>query len=107
MIVSINNTNPATITYNNTNNATTNNDPCYCRWRCHDLSGGYLQYAPEKVVKFIEATAILHNICRMANLPDPDNIPLAEDEEGEEDRHGGAQPGLNIRNNLIQTHFSR
>lgn len=69
------------------------------------MSGGYLQYAPEKVVMFIKATAVLHNICRMANVPDPDNIPaLVEDEEEGND---GAQTGRNTRNNLIETYFTR
>ncbi|XP_058841069.1 putative nuclease HARBI1 [Acipenser ruthenus] len=48
------------------------------RWRCHDVSGGYMQYRPEKVVLFIKATAVLHNMCRMATLPDPDVSILAD-----------------------------
>ncbi|XP_041961997.1 putative nuclease HARBI1 isoform X2 [Alosa sapidissima] len=52
------------------------------RWRYHDKSGGYLQYSPKRVVMFVKATAVLHNICRMANLPDTKNIPVEDEEEG-------------------------
>ncbi|KAL2085779.1 hypothetical protein ACEWY4_019099 [Coilia grayii] len=76
------------------------------RWRCHDMSGGYLQYSPEKVVMFVKATAVLHNICRMANLPDPEHIPamVEDEEEGHDD---GAQTGRTARNNLIARYFTR
>lgn len=73
------------------------------------MSGGYLQYSPEKVVMFVKATAVLHNICRMANLPDPEHIPaMAEDEEGGHDGiHDVAQTGITARNNLIACYFTR
>ena len=59
------------------------------------MSGGYLQYSPEKVV--------LHNICRLANLPDPD-IPDQDMEHPEEaqDVHFN---GINTRNLLILDFF--
>lgn len=70
------------------------------------MSGGYLQYSPEKVVMFVKATAVLHNICRMANLPDPEHIPamVEDEEEGHDD---GAQTGRTARNNLIARYFTR
>ncbi|KAM4565920.1 putative nuclease HARBI1 [Odontesthes bonariensis] len=74
------------------------------RWRCHDLSGGYLQYSPEKVVLFIKATAVLHNICRLANLPDPE-VDL-EQEHPEEAGEAHAN-GLTARAQLIREFFTR
>ena len=69
------------------------------------MSGGYLQYTPEKVVLFIKATAVLHNICRLANLPDPD-IPDQDMEHPEEaqDVHFN---GMNTRNRLILDFFKK
>ena len=56
------------------------------------MSGGYLQYSPERAVMFVKATAVLHNICRIANLPDPEDVPaMVEDEEkGHDGIHDGA-----------------
>ncbi|KAL2102384.1 hypothetical protein ACEWY4_001552 [Coilia grayii] len=75
------------------------------RWKCHDTSGGYLQYTPEKVILFIKATAVLHNICRMANIPDPD-INLEQPDEPEEGLEMN-QNGLNTRQQLIRDFFAR
>uniref|UniRef100_A0A8C5AJ18 Putative nuclease HARBI1 n=1 Tax=Gadus morhua TaxID=8049 RepID=A0A8C5AJ18_GADMO len=72
-------------------------------WRCHDMSGGYLQYTPEKVVLFIKATAVLHNICRLANLPDPD-IP-DQDMEHPEEAQDVHYNGINTRIRLILDFF--
>lgn len=70
------------------------------------MSGGYLQYTPEKAVLFIKATAVLHNMCRKANLPDPD-ILMQEDEDNVYAAEPHVRPtGLNTRNTLIDTHFS-
>lgn len=72
------------------------------------MTGGYLQYSPERVVMFIKATTVLHNICRTANLPDADDIPaMAEEEEGHDGAHDAAQTGRNVRNNLIANYFTR
>jgi hypothetical protein len=43
------------------------------RWRCHDTwQVDATSSINIKVVLFIKATAVLHNMCRMANLPDPE-----------------------------------
>lgn len=76
----------------------------YFRWRCHDTSGGYLQYSPEKVALFIKATAVLHNMCRMAKLPDPE-VDVAEEDEAIPQPQG-LNPGLHMRNHLIQRFFA-
>ncbi|CAL8288058.1 unnamed protein product, partial [Arctogadus glacialis] len=72
-------------------------------WRYHDMSRGYLQYSPERAVMFVMATAVLHNICRIANLPDPEDVAamVEVEEEGHDGIHDGAQTGRTAINNLI------
>lgn len=71
------------------------------------MSGGHLQYAPEKVVLFVKATAVLHNLCRLANLPDPDPAAAPAEEEAEEmPQLQGDLNGLNTRSQLIRDFFS-
>ena len=85
------------------------------RFRCLHKSGGNLQYSPERCVKIIAATAVLHNICREKSLPllfedkrDPD---FGEIEQEEEDHVGdgvnidAAADGRQARAELIQSVF--
>lgn len=69
------------------------------------MSGGYLQYTPEKVVLFIKATAVLHNICRLANVPDPE-VDIIQQEHPEEVEEAHAN-GLTVRAQLIRDFFTR
>lgn len=39
------------------------------RFRCLDKSGGTLLYTPDKVCRFVTATAVLHNFCVQRNIP--------------------------------------
>nr|XP_042909557.1 putative nuclease HARBI1 [Parasteatoda tepidariorum] len=42
------------------------------RFRLLDLSGGILQYTPQKVCKIVMAASVLHNICLDYSVPLPD-----------------------------------
>ena len=54
---------------------------------------------------FIKATAVLHSICRLANLPDPEiDLGLPDPPEEVGDVH---QNGLTARAQLIRDFFTR
>ena len=83
------------------------------RWRCLHKSGGCLMFKPERCIKVIVATAILHNICIKNSIPLYedllDNAIQEEEEEYEEheDEDGElAGDAIAFRNQIIQHHFS-
>ena len=85
------------------------------RFRCLHKSGGALQYAPEKVAKIAAACMLLHNRCRLRNIPDPtDRIPAMELLEADAAQHNPAPAagpsgqslraeGVQVRNAIAAT----
>lgn len=77
------------------------------RFRCIDMSGGVLQYSPERVCKIIGCAFILHNLCLTYRVPLP-NIPPDDHDQEEEDglNHPPCQSGIQVRQDLIQRRFT-
>ena len=77
------------------------------RFRCIDHSGGNLLYYPPRACKIIIATAVLHNICIVNNLPLP-NEPNGNQQRQTHDNGfniNRLNDGIKVRNRLIQRHF--
>lgn len=75
-------------------------------FRCLSLSGGVLQYDPEKVCKFITAVSVLHNIRRRLRLQEDENFQIRLNEN----ENIPAQPNqtdaqLTIAGNAIRQHI--
>lgn len=48
-------------------------------------SSGYLHYAPDKICKIIICAAVLHNICKIFNLEEPEICNYSEDNDSDND----------------------
>ncbi|XP_030842642.1 putative nuclease HARBI1 [Strongylocentrotus purpuratus] len=73
------------------------------RFRCIDVSGGGLQFSPERVCHIFVAVAVLHNICVTNNLPYDEPIVPHLDDNNHDDVHAEiAGDGRRTRNNLIE-----
>ena len=68
------------------------------RWRIVDKQGGPIRCAPDKASKIIVPTAILHNMCILANQPNPEPLP----EEVEDDINTIIHGGASIRENIVK-----
>ncbi|KAJ8391368.1 hypothetical protein AAFF_G00089980 [Aldrovandia affinis] len=79
------------------------------KWRFHVLHGE-IRLTPEKASRVITVCAILHNLCKQHNIPQPEE----EEEEDDDDNGGGdegrvavpvQQSGVAYRAHYTNTHF--
>ena len=80
------------------------------RFRCIDHSGGTLLYCPARACKIIIATAVLHNMCIINNIPMPDYQQNNNNQQHAPRQGNGINPnmvpdGFQVRRNLIQGLF--
>ena len=78
---------------------------CIAFYRCIDRSAGYLSMCPQRCCRIIQATAILHNMCVAARLPDIEAAYI-EDELEQEVARDNDQGGMATRMNLIRSRFA-
>lgn len=57
-----------------------------------------MQLKPERSCRVVAACAVLHNMARRHNLPDPEELDIAE--EGD-DGHLGGNPGNDERRGIV------
>ncbi|XP_066510674.1 putative nuclease HARBI1 [Hoplias malabaricus] len=79
------------------------------RFRCLDGAKGYLQYAPEKCSRIIQACCVLHNVSLQSGLDawtfERTEATDQSDEEGDLAEKVDIE-ALEVRQELIQNHFS-
>ena len=76
------------------------------RFRCLDKSGGVLQFSPQRCIKIITATAVLHNIAVRNGVPLPPQWDIDHVTDGERlAQQDGARDdtveGIRARDRLI------
>lgn len=81
------------------------------RWRCLHKTGGCMMFSPERCIRVIVATAVLHNICVQRRLPEPEeDADIGPADQDVDDVNVPLDPpdidGLAVRNDLIAGHFS-
>lgn len=66
-------------------------------------------YTPDRSIKIICATAVLHNICvtRHIPLPEEPDVDPHDDADDNDDHGAGALTGIQIRNRLVRETFAR
>ena len=77
--------------------------------RFHVLQGE-IRLTPERASTVITACAILHNLCKRRNIPQPEDDDDEEDDDDDGDQHdeefGRVEPsGLAFRDHFVNTHF--
>ena len=79
------------------------------RFLCLHKYGGCLMFTPQKCVKVIIATAILHNICVKRQLPLVQTLDCIQEPEEDDDnpmpQFGVNEDGRGTRDNLIANFF--
>ncbi|XP_053296371.1 putative nuclease HARBI1 isoform X2 [Pleuronectes platessa] len=83
--------------------------------RFHVLHGE-IRLTPERASTVITVCAILHNLCKRRNIPQPDDDDDEEDDDPDDDDDGARQhdnefgrvepSGLAFRDHFVNTHFS-
>ena len=73
--------------------------------RFHVLHGE-IRLTPEGASTVITVCAILHNLCKRRNIPQPDDDDDDDDGDQHDNEFGRVEPsGLAFRDHFVNTHF--